>query len=86
MCSADKVSDMDTVYRADLGTRTATGAKLVIYNCEVVLYGNSAVWTGLLALHTADTAVRTGRSGLCAFIMARAFYNNSCSVVDKVDK
>ena len=77
MRSADKVSDVDAVNGAYLCTRTAAGTKLVIDGCEIILYGNSTVGAGLLALHTADTAVRASCTGPCALIVVRAFYNDS---------
>ena len=70
MRSADKVADMDTVNGANLRTLTASRAKLVVDNRKIVLNGNCTVGTGLLALHTADTAVRASRAGLCALLVA----------------
>ena len=84
MRAADKVAKMDTMHGAYLRTSAASGAKLVVDRSEIVLYGNSTVRTGLLALHTADTAVRAGRACLCALIVVRAFYNDPRGVVDKV--
>ena len=77
MRAADKVAKMDTMHGANLRTSTATGTKLVVDSSEIVLYGNSTVGTGFLTLHTADTAVRAGRAGLCSLIVVRAFYNDS---------
>ena len=75
MRAADKVAKMDTMHGAYLRTRTASGTKVIVDRSKIVLYGNSTVGTGLLTLHTADTAVRAGGAGLCALIVVRAFYN-----------
>ena len=77
MRAADKVAKMDTMHGAYLCTRTAAGTKLVIDGCKIILYGNSTVGAGLLALHTSDTAVRASCTGPCALIVVRAFYNDS---------
>ena len=57
MCSADKVTLVDAMYRANLYTFTASGAERVINGGKVILYGDSTVRTGFLTLHTADTSV-----------------------------
>ena len=75
MRAADKVAKMDTMHGAYLRTRTASGTKVVVDRSKIVLYGDSTVGAGLLAFHTADTAVRASRAGLCTLIVVRAFYN-----------
>ena len=57
MSSANKVTLVDAVYGTSLGACAAAGTEIVINGREVVLYGDSTLRTGLLALHTADTAV-----------------------------
>ena len=84
MRAADKVAEVDTMHGASLRTRTASGTKVVVDRSKIVLNGNSTVGTGLLALHTADTAVRASRACLCTLVVVRAFYNDSCGVFDKV--
>ena len=85
MSAADKAALVDTVYGTSLYARTATGTKRIVDGREIVLYGDSAVGTGLLTLHTADTAVGAILTHGCALIMVRAFNNNAGGVVDKVD-
>lgn len=69
MRSADEVTFVDAVYGADLNARAATCAERVIDGREVILYGDSTVRTGLLTLHTADTAVGADFARYCALVV-----------------
>ena len=67
--SANEVALVDTVNGADLNARAAACAERVVDGCEVILYGNSTVRTGLLTLHTADTAVGADFARYCALVV-----------------
>ena len=83
--SADEVTFVDAVYGADLNARAATCAERVIDGREVILYGDSTVRTGLLTLHTSDTANRANLACYSTLIMAGALNKNSGLFADDVD-
>ena len=83
--TADEVTLVDAMYGTSLGTCAAAGTEIVIDGCEVVLYGDSTLGTGLLALHTADTAVGAVLTGEGTLILVGALNNNAGGVIDKVD-
>ena len=83
--SADEVTLVDAVYGTNLGASAAAGAKSVIYSSEVSVNGDCAAGTGLLTLHTADTAVGAILTHVSALIVVRALYHNTGGVVDKVN-
>ena len=85
MRSADEAALVDTMYGTNLYACAASGAKIVVDGREVILNGDCAVGTSLLALHTADTAVLAVLTYVSALIVVRALNNNALGVVDKVD-
>ena len=85
MRAADEVPLVDAVYRASSRTLTAASAEGVIYGREVVDNLDSAILTGLLTLHTADTAVGAYLSCQGTLIVVGALNDNSGGVLDKVN-
>ena len=85
MCSANEVTFVDAMHGTNLNARATAGAEVVVDACEVILNGNCALRTGLLALHTTDTAVGAVLTGECALILVRALNDNTGGVVDEVD-
>ena len=85
MCSAHEVALVDAMHGAGLGAGAAAGAKLVVDGCEIVLDGDGTLRTGLLALHTADTAVGAILAYCRALILVGALHNHAGGVVDEVD-
>ena len=85
MRSADEATLVDTVHGTRLYACAAAGTEVVVDGCEVVLNSDSAVGTGLLALHTADTAVRAVLTCVCALVGVRALNNNAYGIVKKVN-
>ena len=85
MCATDEVALVDAVDGADLNARATACAKAIVDGSEVILNGDRTVGTGLLALHTADTAVLAVLTSVCALIVVGALNDNALGVVDKVD-
>ena len=85
MSTANEATLVNTVYRADSHTLAAAGAERVIDGGEVILNGNSAVRTGLLTLHTTDTAVGAVLTYSRALIVVGALNNNTGGVIDEVN-
>ena len=85
MRSADEAAFVDAMYGTNLYACAAAGAKIVVDGRKVVLYGDSAVGTGLLALHTADTTVGTELTNNSALIVAGALNENSGLLAYDVD-
>ena len=85
MCSADEATLVDTVYGTNLNTSAAACAKRVVDGRKIVLDGDSAVGTGLLTLHTADTAVRAVLAHVCALVVIGALNDHSRGIVYKLD-
>ena len=83
--SADEVALVDTVYGADGYALAASCAQRVVDGCEIILDGDGTVGTGLLALHTADTAVGARLTRYGTLVVVRALYHNSGRVVDKMN-
>ena len=83
--SADEAAFVYAMYGTNLYACAAAGAKIVVDGRKVVLYGDSAVGTGLLALHTADTSVLAVLTYVCALIVVRALNDNTLGIVYKVD-
>ena len=83
--SADEAALVDAVYGTNLNACAAACAKALIDGSEVILNGDRTVGTGLLALHTADTAVLAVLTSVCTLIVVRALNDNALGVVDKVD-
>ena len=84
MSAADEVTLVDTVNGANSCALAATGTERVVDGREVVYNLDSAVRTGLLALHTADTAVGAHLSCHSTLIVVGALNDNSGGIVDKV--
>ena len=80
--SADEVALVDTVYGADGYALAAACAQRVVDGCEIILDGDGTVGTGLLALHTADTAVSAVLTCKRALIVIGALYYNTGGVVN----
>ena len=57
MCTADKVTLVNTFNGANLSAFSAIYAKLVVYYGKVIDNLDSTRRAGLFTLHTADTAV-----------------------------
>ena len=85
MRSANEVTLVDAVYGTSLSACAAAGTEIVIDGREVVLYGDSTLRTGLLALHTADTAVGAILTGESTLILVGALNDNARGIVDEVD-
>ena len=85
MCAANEVALVDTMDGTYLYARATAGAEVVIDGREIVLYGDSTLRTGLLTLHTADTAVGAVLTYVSALIVVRALYHNAGGIVDEVD-
>ena len=85
MRSADEATLVDAMHGTSLNARATACAKVVVDGGEVILNGDCAVGTGLLALHTADTAVLTVLTYVSALIMVGAFNDNAYGIVEKVD-
>ena len=69
MRSADEVALVNAVYGTYLNTCAASGAKRVVDSSEIILHSDRAVRTGLLTLHTTDTAVGAILTYVCALIV-----------------
>ena len=82
MCAADKVSFVDTMYGTNLFALSAACTQRIVDGCKVVFNLDSAVRTGLLALHTADTAVSAVLTCKRALIVIGALYYNTGGVVN----
>ena len=85
MSAADEVALVDAMYRTSLNAGATAGAKVVVDGREIILNGDSAVGTGLLTLHTADTAVGAILTGVSTLILVGALNNNTGGVIDEVD-
>ena len=85
MRSADEATLVDAMHGTSLNARATACAKVVVDGSEVILNGDCAVGTGLLALHTADTAVLTVLTYVSALIIVGAFNDNAYGIVEKVD-
>ena len=69
MSSADEVTLVDTVYGADLNARTAAGALVIVYRCEIVHYVYCIVGTGFLAFTAGDTSVCARLASYCTLFV-----------------
>ena len=85
MRSADEVTLVDAMNGAHLCASTASGAKGVIYRSEISLYLDRAAGTGLLTLHTADTAVRAILTDVSTLVVVGALNDYARGVVDEVN-
>ena len=85
MSSADEATLVDAMHGTSLNARATACAKVVVDGSEVILNGDCAVGTGLLALHTADTAVLTVLTYVSTLIIVGAFNDNAYGIVEKVD-
>ena len=85
MRAADEVAFVDTVNGTNLNAGATACAKIVVDARKIILYGDCAVRTGFLTLHTADTTVGAILTGKSALILVGAFNNHACGIVDKVD-
>ena len=85
MRSADEATLVDTMYGTSLNACATACAKAIVDGSEVILNGDRTVGTGLLALHTADTAVLAVLTSVCTLIVVRALNDNALGVVDKVN-
>ena len=85
MCSADEVTLVDAVHGTNRYALATAGAEAVIDGSEVVNNLDSAVGTGLLTLHTADTAVGAYLSCHSALIVVGALNYHTGGILDKMD-
>ena len=85
MSSADEVALVDTMLGTYLYAGATAGAEVIVDGREIILYGDSATGTGLLTLHTADTAVGAILTGENTLILVGALNNNAGGVIDEVD-
>ena len=85
MSSADEVTLVYAVNGANLNASATAGAERIIYSCEIVYYCYCSVRTGLLALHTANTAVRAIFACESALVVIGALYDNTGGVVNEVN-
>ena len=85
MRRTDKAALVDTVNWTSLSALAASCTKSIINNCKVINHLYSAVGTGLLTLHTADTAVRAIFTYLRALIVIRALDCNASGIIDNVN-
>ena len=83
--TADKTALVDTVYGTNLNARATSGTEIVVDGSEVILNGDRAVRTGLLTLHTADTAVGAVLAHVCALVVVGAFNDHAYGIVEKMD-
>ena len=83
--SADEITLVDTVHGTYRDALAASCADGVVDGCEIVRDGDSAAGTGLLTLHTADTAVGAILAHGCALVVVGALYNDTAGVIDEVD-
>ena len=83
--TADEVALVNTLNGADLYARAAAGTERVVDGREIVLNGDSTLRTGLLTLHTADTAVGAILTGESTLILVGALNYYAGSVVDKMN-
>ena len=75
VCSADEVPLVDAMHGANLSASAAAGAERVVYGSEVSVHGDCAVRTGLLTLHTADTAVGAILAHVSTLVVVRTLYH-----------
>ena len=85
MSAANEGFDVNTLLGANLLTSSATCTLRVINYGEIILYLDCAVRTGLLTLHTADTAVGASLVGYSTLVMAGALNNNASLFAYNVD-
>ena len=83
--SADEVALVDAMYGTNCRTLTASSTERVVDGSEVVNNLDSAALTGLLTLHTADTAVGAYLSCHSALVVVGALNYHTGSILDKVD-
>ena len=57
MCATDEVTEMNTFNGANVVTRATSRTLRIINYGEIILNLDCSLGTGLLTLHTADTAV-----------------------------
>ena len=81
MRSADEVTLVNTVNRANRCAYSAVGAKRIVNSRKIVNNLYRARRTVLFALHTADTAVFAILACIRALIVIRALNYHSCGVV-----
>ena len=72
MCAADEVALVYAMNGTNRNALAAAGADREVYNGKVVYNLECAVRTGLLTLHTADTAVFALLAGNCTLLVVRA--------------
>ena len=85
MSSADEILQMNTLHGTNIVTSSAART-LIIINCgEIILYLDCSLGTGLLTLHTADTAVGASLTGYSSLIVAGALNNNTGGVVNHMN-
>ena len=60
---------MDAMHGTNLNAGATARTLLVVDDGEIVLYVDGVVGTGLFTLLTADTAVGTVLSGICACVV-----------------
>lgn len=85
MCAADEVIFVDAVYGADFNACSASGAKRIIDDSEIVFNLYSLCGAGLLAFHAADASVRAILARQRALVMIGAFDDDAGGVVDQLD-
>ena len=85
MSAADEVTEVYTLYGTNIVTSATACTLAVIYGSKIVLNLDSTLGTGLLTLHTADTAVGTELSCHSALIVVGALDYHTGGILDKVD-
>ena len=85
MSAADEVTEVYTLYGTNIVTSATACTLAVIYGSKIVLNLDSTLGTGLLTLHTADTAVGACLTGYSTLVVAGALYNNANSILNEVD-
>ena len=85
MCAADEVFEMNTLYGTCIVASATTCTLIIVNNSKIILNCNCAMRTGLLTLHTADTAVGACLTCNSALVMAGALNNDSAGLGEHVD-
>ena len=69
MCATDEILQMNTLNGTNLVTLAATGALIVIDNCEIVFNLDCALGAGLFTLAAGYTTVKTNLAHLRALVV-----------------
>jgi hypothetical protein len=77
MRTASEAFEVNTLLRTNILTSATSGTLRIINYSKIILNLDCTVRTGLLTLHTANTAVRTSLVGYSTLIVAGTLNNNS---------